>query len=363
MKCDKTKICCITGDMGRGGGTERMVQLLCNAFVEKSNYKVSIISFGPNEKIIYPLNQEIEFIKVYKQQSIKVLRMLRIIINNILVLMKTRTIRNIICSDSSLIIYLILTKMLRHNVNLIIWDQFSSLDTAGIKRINFSRKLSLKLCNKYVVLTKNNLDSIVKKYGFKEKCVSIANICAYEKSKTAYNSESTRIISIGNLFDVKGFDMAILVAKQVLKCYEGWEWHIYGEGCERDKLQKLIEKNNLSSKVFLDGRADNISDIYSEASFLIMTSRLEAFGLVLIEAQAFHLPVVAFDAPYGPQTIINNGINGFLIKLGDIDSMAQKICELIDNKSLRQYLSNHATDNLSRYSASHISKEWEKLLV
>ena len=94
-----------------------------------------------------------------------------------------------------------------------------------------------------------------------------------------------------------------------------------------------------------------------------MTSRTEGFGLVLVEAKRCHLPTIAFDVDFGPREIIEDGVSGYLVEAFDIDQMAEKINELIDNQEKRCLFADHAGDNLDQFQNDCFIQQWEKVLT
>lgn len=94
----------------------------------------------------------------------------------------------------------------------------------------------------------------------------------------------------------------------------------------------------------------------------VMTSRNEGFGLVLLEAKNNNLPTISFDVPYGPRTIIEDNISGFLIRPFDINDMASKINLLIEDESLRFSFAKNAKNNMNKFSVDNYSKNWYSII-
>ena len=101
--------------------------------------------------------------------------------------------------------------------------------------------------------------------------------------------------------------------------------------------------------------------LYIESSIFVLTSLYEPFGLVIVEAMSCGLPVVAFDCPSGPANIINDGVDGFLIKNRDIDEFAEKLCMLIESPQLRLEIGKSAIQSSKRYSAEQVMPQWISL--
>lgn len=93
-----------------------------------------------------------------------------------------------------------------------------------------------------------------------------------------------------------------------------------------------------------------------------MTSKYECLPLVLIEAMACGLPLVAFDCPTGPRAIISNEVGGFLCENENIEKMAEKIKYLIEEKEVRKSFGKRAKEHSSKYEIEQIMKQWIELL-
>jgi glycosyltransferase involved in cell wall biosynthesis len=93
----------------------------------------------------------------------------------------------------------------------------------------------------------------------------------------------------------------------------------------------------------------------------MMTSQFEPFGLVLPEAMSCGLPVVAYDCPYGPASIISQGADGFLIKNNDREAFAQQMKQLMADRELRLSVGKKAAESAKRFDACRIMPQWKEL--
>lgn len=174
---------------------------------------------------------------------------------------------------------------------------------------------------------------------------------------------SKKVISVGRLDFQKGYDYLIDAWKYVVVKHPDWHLNIFGEGEQRNNLQQQIDKSDLSRHITLCGRTSDVATEYSRHSIFVMSSRAEGFGLVLVEASVCGLPLVSFDCPSGPKEIIEDGRNGFLIeKVGDVQTMADKICQLIENESLRRQMGDNARFMVNKFSVDEIKEQWMLLL-
>ena len=138
--------------------------------------------------------------------------------------------------------------------------------------------------------------------------------------------------------------------------------HIYGEGPEKANLIELINKLNLNNHVFLEGSTSEVNKKYQESSLFLFTSIAEGFGLVLVEAMQFGVPVISYNCPCGPSDIIENNKDGIIIEVGDLIGLEQKILETIENKEKSKLISENAIIKSKEYLPEVIMKKWKTLI-
>lgn len=216
-----------------------------------------------------------------------------------------------------------------------------------------------KLIDKYdrfLVLTNEDREK------WKDDRVMVINNPLSFESKEISKLKNKKIISVGRLEEVKGFDILIDIWKKVVEKHNDWILEIYGEGSLRNELQNKIDNLKLTNNLFLKGICNDIQNKYLDSSLYIMTSRYEGFGMVLIEAMACGLPLISFNCPCGPSEIIKNKENGFLINMGNIDEMVEKINLLIENEELRKKIGKKLKELSYNYSEDKIMNQWKELL-
>ncbi|TAA72855.1 glycosyltransferase [Planococcus salinarum] len=112
--------------------------------------------------------------------------------------------------------------------------------------------------------------------------------------------------------------------------------YIYGEGNQKNELEKLIETLRLEKIVYLKGSIpnDKVPNALEELDIFCVTSLTESFGVAVVEAMAMELPVVATDAD-GFKEIINHENTGFIVERNNIDKIANALEKLVLNENLR----------------------------
>lgn len=217
------------------------------------------------------------------------------------------------------------------------------------RRFTFLESLSKADC--VVALTEGDAEEW---RHFHHNVVVIPNMlhpCKVESSPLT----SKRVIWVGRFDYQKRAEVAIGIWKHVVNRHPDWYLDIFGEGEYESEVTLMASSTR---NVFVHKPTSQIFDCYSNSSILISTSLFEPFGLVIAEAMSCGLPVVAFDCPYGPAAIINEGVNGFLIPSDNMHFFADKLSLLIGDTSLRKHMGQAALDSSDRFNADLVMPQW-----
>ena len=129
-----------------------------------------------------------------------------------------------------------------------------------------------------------------------------------------------------------------------------------------DSLLKKYVKDHAINNVFFEGYKDNPLDYYRRASIICLTSIYEGLPLVLAEAMNYRVIPVAFNSFTSAVDLIDDGENGFLIKPFDMDDYVQKLLSLMNDKMLRQRMSDAAYLKSLQCLMPSINEKWKKLI-
>jgi glycosyltransferase involved in cell wall biosynthesis len=216
---------------------------------------------------------------------------------------------------------------------------------------------AVKKADMTVALTKGDAEEWRK---LTPKVCVIPNIVHLNESGLYSDCTSKSVIYVGRFSKQKDIGSLLRIWNLIHQRHPNWNLHIYG-GYGEEQNALLDEIKQMSANIFVYEPTSDILEKYKESSILLLTSQYEPFGLVLPEAMSCGLPVVAFDCPYGPADIINDGIDGFLIKNRDIGDYVAIVCLLLDNVRLRNKMGKAGILSSRRYDVDQIMPKWQYL--
>jgi len=173
--------------------------------------------------------------------------------------------------------------------------------------------------------------------------------------------ENRLILAIGRIDHPKGYDLMMETFEQFCIKNSDWKLKIIGEGPMKEKIEKLALELGIAHRLTIAPSTSQIEEEYLQASIFLMTSRTEGFPMVLLEAQACGLPIVAFDCETGPAEIVHHGVDGFLVRPNDIDEISERLLELASDHSKRKQFGANARQNVKRFLPEEIFQKWDDL--
>ncbi|OON82367.1 glycosyltransferase family 4 protein [Streptomyces tsukubensis] len=171
------------------------------------------------------------------------------------------------------------------------------------------------------------------------------------------------VVAAGRLAPLKRYDLLVKAFDTVRAERPDWRLRIYGGGAQRERLRELIDRLGLYNHVYLMGPTHPIEPEWVKGSIGAVTSSLESFGMTIVEAIRCGLPVVSTDCPLGPGEIINNGVDGRLVRVGDRGAVAAGLLELINDDELRLRMSGAALESSARFDPGRIAERYETLFT
>ena len=378
------KICFVYNSIFTLGGIQRCITNLSNYLI-KNNYDVTVICCDSNTNIdrkMYNLSNKVKIIFVKEPLIKKLVNLYRkplvylndkfgIFKNNLYILKKIyyphyHSIKNIIESGnydiviSSATYFNALISFLDTDDKIKIGWQHSSysscFDNGDYKNQDLIVKDIFNKLDNYVVLIDDDKEKIKQNLGY--DVTRIYNALEKIPLKTK-KLENKKFIAAGRLAKIKRIDLLIRNFNEFSKFNNDWILDIYGEGSEKDNLQKLIDDLNIGNRVNLCGYCSNIEEKYLESSIYCMTSISEGFSMVVAEAMSYGLPVICYDIPAMRELIGKDC--GFIVEEGKYDEFVEKMLLLSSDKDLYTKFSENAKEKSKDFDIEKIGSEWIEL--
>lgn len=356
------KLCFFIDDITHTGGIERVTSNLVSLFSkDREDIEIDIVSqFRSSDKLWYPFTGcTIKYLsnKNYDAKPHSIERLLKMFSNVFVVrkfFMKNKY--DLIIGQSFPNVFILFLAGM--DMSKVVAAEHVYYDYYG----NVLKKLRLfiyKKCHKVVVLTSLDKKCYDAHYP-SEHTVLIPNPVIVPRYSYSL-LENKQAIAMGRIQYQKGFDTLVDVFAMVHKKHPDWKVNIYGDGNYKDEIAQYITEKKMDDIVVLKGRTDDVPSAMKEASFFILSSRFEGFGMVLAEAMAQGLPAVSFDCPTGPSDIVKTNTNGILVENQNKEALAEAICYMIEHPIERKEMGKRAVDTVKEFSGESIAQKWYKL--
>lgn len=348
------KLLYLTNGICGGGGLERVLCIKTRHFIDEQQHDVAIIRLNEQGQTpFFDFHPQIQFYDIELGAANKLSRYV--------LYMKAvaRAVQDyqpdiiFVCDDG--VKGLFVPLWLKTKAKLV-YERHASLgfNNTPVAVQKLMRK-AVRLYDAFVVLT----PSCQQDWGNQVNIHVIANPLTQIPQQSSPLS-AQRAICVGSLSHNKGYDLLIEALAKIQ--HVPWQVDIYGRGDQSQLRAQALQLGVSLDQLHFKGESQHIDQAYAQADFLILPSRTEGFGMVLIEAMAYGVPCVAFDCPNGPRYIIDDQQNGFLAKAQDPDDLAEKIQTMLAlSTAQRQQMGRQAKHTSQRYLVDHIGDQWQQL--
>lgn len=339
-----------------GGGAERVVALLSGKLAELG-HTVSLITLIKHP-IIYPLNESIKLIELDCKKSritgtLEQIKCLRKVFR--------QEKPDVIISFLPVVNMVALISNLGLKSKIIISERNDPYQNPRKKVIRVLRDLLYHLSDGFVFQTLDAMNYFGE-YTFQKGTV-IANPLTSNLPNPYEGIRQKRFISAVRLEPQKNLDMLIEAFAKIIKEYPEYSLEIYGEGSQRQYLEKKCIEMNLSESVFLKGFSKNLHSDILKAGAFVLPSNYEGISNSMLEALALGIPVISTDHPIGgAKMFIKNRENGILTKVGNVEEMFQAMKYIIEEPDEVELMAQNATSIRTMISVENIVSQWENYI-
>ena len=178
------------------------------------------------------------------------------------------------------------------------------------------------------------------------------------------NSDKNKIVAIGRLTRQKNFKFLIECFSEIVKRYDNFTLHILGDGDEKISLQKLIKKNDLDKKVFLEGYKPEVSSYLINSYCFILSSLWEDPGFVIIESAINNTIILSSNCETGPKELLNNKVNSFIFENNNKISFINSFDEMIKTDEKTKFkIKLSMKKNINKFTLFQHYKKLSKLIL
>lgn len=348
-------ICLITPGFG-GGGAEVIAVNAANYYSQKG-HSVLLISFGIEGPIRQQLSEQIELLDITPRSYLSLFHALK---------HGTKAFDHTISFIRHTNISAYLARLFRrlktqkmHLLEVNTFDQQQSLGLLSRVLQNFLLRLAYNNVEDVIAVSNLVRKQVVQRYGatgtrvLGNPCLEGHELTHSSKQVNKPNPYAIRFVSAGRLHIQKDFETMIRAFSKYIANYHRFKdtLSIYGEGPERQIIERLIKQLGMENNIRLLGFVDDLAKQLNNYDVFLMTSRYEGFGNVFVLAMAAGLPIIARRDTGGPDDLVNSD-TGLLFEHED------SLVETLGGFRVDTYNPIVIKENASRYTIENICESY-----
>jgi glycosyltransferase involved in cell wall biosynthesis len=353
------KVAFLGGNFDLSGGTERVTSTVANGLA-RLGHQIHVISMQGGRKPYFGFDAGICIHSLHPEVGRNLPRYPQLVCRLRSFLRRER-VDALVVVESMLALFTV-PALFGLPVRHICWEHFNYNVDLGVRARALARRLAARYCDAVVTLTEADRKCWAAMLSPRARLVAIPNPTQFSVQRERQPPTGSRVVlGVGRLTHEKGFDLALAAWKTVASQEPSWRLRIVGNGSARAALGRLAAELGIQDSVdFVEASAE-IERHYREAAIYCLSSRFEGFGLVLIEAATFGLPIVSFDCQFGPSEILE-GTGSVLVPAGDVEALGRALLGLIRNPGERARVSQALLRRAEDYQPAPILAGWEQVL-
>jgi glycosyltransferase involved in cell wall biosynthesis len=347
----KKRIVFFIGSMGNGGA-QRVLSVISDELI-RLGYTVTILSYH-DCPAAYEINSSVKNMSVIHENG-------RSLIKNVLWIHRYfKKNADIVVSFMAPFNVMAVIARFGIKVPLLVADRNDPRFVPEKKILRLIRDALYRCADGVIVQTTHNKDYFSKKV--QEKSIVIFNPVDLKREKgSAITTEKKKeIVSVGRVMPQKNQEMLLEAFSRVYAKHPEYSLVIYGDASntvQKDVLLGIISEMKMEQAVSIPGSVRDVINRIASAEMFILSSLYEGMPNALIEAMCVGLPCISTKVS-GATDLIDDGRNGFLIDVGDVDALTERMLCLIENPDLREACANEAVKINDKLEVHKIIKEW-----
>ncbi len=173
-----------------------------------------------------------------------------------------------------------------------------------------------------------------------------------------------KIVMVGSVYGLKNQKLVVDAFAPLATKYPRYRVEIWGDGEDYHSLKDYVSSLHLEKQILMPGSTKEVRQKIENASLYILSSNAEGMPNSLMEAMALGLPCISTDCPCGgPKALIQNGINGILTPVKDIEAMTKAIDRMLGEPEFAEELGRNALKIRETLSPENVNNQWESYLL
>lgn len=366
----------------KGGGAEKAASTLIELLaISDKNLKIILVLLHREEVDIRQPNVEVIFLDLQEYDNIAYIlyKFLKLVYSLVRIIRRVQPITIISCMDYLNVVCVISNILagVRSRVVLTVHTLLTSYMQIYAEgyREKILRRLAMLTYGKadaIIAVSSGVRDDLVRTLEIEEvrvhiipNPVDIKKIHALSMEgvdETLFCSDSTVILAVGRLSKEKGYSHLLNAFSRLKKICHA-RLVVLGEGKEEENIRNICRELGVSDDVSFLGYMDNPYKYMKHSAILVLPSLYEGFGMVIVEAMACGLPVIATRSYEGIEEIIEDGINGLLVPIADASALAVAMESLLLDEPLRKALAQEAGHRVKKFSGDTLAAQYLKVLI
>ena len=338
----------------KSGGAERTISYLSNYFVSKE-HKVVVLSI--ENEVFYDFDKRVKILTLgipSKSESV-VGRFTNMVKRAVLV---NRAIRK----ETPDVVFCMLPEVarylpLRYKTYSLISSERINPEAVDKKRIRFKEKVFLN-SDGVIFQTKRAMNFYSKNIREKATVIhnAVGNSLVYDLEKPIVRED--KISAIGRLTKQKNYPLLLRAFADFSRVYPNYRLEIFGDGKDREVLEKLAVTLNVDKNVSFMGNCKDAIVRAADSKMYVLSSDYEGMPNALMEAMAVGLPCISTDCPNGPAELIEHRKNGILVPVNSQNELRDAMIEFASNEGFANQCGENANKILLTHSIDSISEQY-----